>query len=88
MHMPMESWIQLLCLCRFRNIFTWLVKSKLVKQEVSHRHSDTSPYEESECWVGARVKWLWEMTHVREVVGSNPGVVYWMDMKFFHKAML
>ena len=24
-----------------------------------------------------------EMTHVREVVGSNPGTVNWMDMTFF-----
>ena len=25
----------------------------------------------------------WETTHVREVVGSNPGTKYWMDMTFF-----
>ena len=27
------------------------------------------------------------MTRVREFVGSNPGTVYWMDMKFFHNDM-
>ena len=30
----------------------------------------------------ALVKWLWVTTHVRKVVGSNPGTVYWMDI--FH----
>ena len=34
--------------------------------------------------MGALVLWLWEMTHVREVVRSNPGAVHWMDMTFFH----
>ena len=24
-----------------------------------------------------------EMTHVLEVVGSNPGTIYWMDLTFF-----
>ena len=24
------------------------------------------------------------MTHDREVVGSNPGTVYWMELTFFH----
>ena len=23
------------------------------------------------------------MTHVQEVVGSNPGTIYWMEMTFF-----
>ena len=32
---------------------------------------------------GALIWWLWETTHVQEVVGSNPGAVYWMDMTFF-----
>ena len=31
---------------------------------------------------GALVLWLWQMTHIREVVGSNPGGVFWMDI--FH----
>ena len=31
---------------------------------------------------GARalVLWLWDKTHVLKVVGSNYGVVYWMDI--------
>ena len=33
---------------------------------------------------GALVYWLWETTHVQEVVGSNPGTVDWMDMTFIH----
>ena len=28
------------------------------------------------------------LTHVQEVVGSNPGVEYWMDMTFFHIDLL
>ena len=28
---------------------------------------------------GALVQWLWDMTHIQEVVGSNPGAVYWME---------
>ena len=24
--------------------------------------------------------WLWATTHVRKVVGSNPGAIYWMDI--------
>ena len=40
-------------------------------------------------WAGTLVKWLWEMMiHVREVVGSNTGAVYWMDMTFFHIDLL
>ena len=31
---------------------------------------------------------LWETTHVLEVVGLNPGTVYWMDMTFFHIDLL
>ena len=31
----------------------------------------------------ALVKWLWETTHVQEVVGSNPSAIYWMDITFF-----
>ena len=27
---------------------------------------------------------LWETTHVRKVVGLNPGAVYWMDESFSH----
>ena len=38
--------------------------------------------------VGALVQWLWEMTHAREVMGSNPGAVYWMDLTFFHIDLL
>ena len=34
-------------------------------------------------WAGALVQWLWEMTQDLEVVGSNPGTVYWMEMTFF-----
>ena len=30
------------------------------------------------------VYWLWETTHVREVVDSNPGNIYLMDTTFFH----
>ena len=31
-----------------------------------------------------KTKWpFWETTNVQEVVGSNPGTVYWMDMAFF-----
>ena len=37
---------------------------------------------------GALVQWLWEMTYVREAMGSNPGVVYWMGMIFFHIDLL
>ena len=29
---------------------------------------------------GALVKWLWVMTYVQEVVGSNPNALYWMDI--------
>ena len=29
---------------------------------------------------GALVKWLWEMTHVREVMGLNPSAIYRMDI--------
>ena len=29
---------------------------------------------------GALVKWLWVMTHVQEVVGSNLGAIYWIDI--------
>ena len=29
------------------------------------------------------VLWLWETTHIQEVVGSKPGSVYWLDMTFF-----
>ena len=29
---------------------------------------------------GALVWWLWEETHVRKVVGLNPGTVYWMNI--------
>ena len=32
---------------------------------------------------GALVLWLWEPTHIREVVGSNPSAVYGMEMTFF-----
>ena len=35
---------------------------------------------------GALVKWLWVSTHVRKVVGSNPGAIYWMA--FFHIDLL
>ena len=28
----------------------------------------------------ALVKWLSHMAHDQEVVGSNPGTVYWMDV--------
>ena len=38
--------------------------------------------------VGSLVQWLWEKTHVRTGVGSNPGAVYWMDMTFFHIDLL
>ena len=34
--------------------------------------------------VGALVLLLWETTHVQEVVGSNSGAIFWIDMKFFH----
>ena len=34
-------------------------------------------------WAVALVKWLWEETHVPKVMGSNPGVGYWMDITFF-----
>ena len=34
-------------------------------------------------WEGALVKWLWETIHVWEVVGLNPGAIFWMDMTFF-----
>ena len=34
-------------------------------------------------WAGALVLWLWETTCVQEVVGSNPGALYWIDMTFF-----
>ena len=36
--------------------------------------------------VGALVQWLWEATHVLEVVGSNPSTVYWMGI--FHNYLL
>ena len=36
---------------------------------------------------GALVEWLWEETHVQEVVGSNPGIGHWMDI-FSHIMML
>jgi hypothetical protein len=26
------------------------------------------------------VKWLRQMAHDQEVVGSNPGTIYWMDV--------
>ena len=41
-------------------------------------HFSRKPYEKE-----ALVWWLWETTHVQEVVGSNPGTVYWMVMTFF-----
>ena len=31
----------------------------------------------------ALVWWLWDTTHVREVVGLNTGAIYWMVMTFF-----
>ena len=31
-------------------------------------------------WAEALVLWLWEETLVQEVLGSNPGTVYWMDI--------
>ena len=34
-------------------------------------------------WAGALVKSLFETTHVPEVVCSNPGTIYWMDLTFF-----
>ena len=34
-------------------------------------------------WAGAMVQWLWEETHVQEVLGVNPGHGYWMGI--FHK---
>ena len=37
---------------------------------------------------GAPVKWLWETTHVREVVVLNPGAIYWIDMTFFQIDLL
>ena len=36
--------------------------------------------------MGALVKWLWEETHVPNVVSSNPGTIYWMDI--FHKVFV
>ena len=30
-----------------------------------------------------RREWLWEITHVRGVVGSNPSAIYWMYLTFF-----
>ena len=36
-------------------------------------------------WAGAQVLWLWVMTHVRKVVGSNPGTE-WIDI--FHIDLL
>ena len=54
----------------FQHYFFCNVKNKIVKLL---------------CWrTGALVKWLWEMTHFWEVVGSNPRTIYWMDMTFFH----
>ena len=38
------------------------------------------------CWAGALVLWLWVITHVREIMGLNPGAVYWMDI--FHIDLL
>ena len=29
---------------------------------------------------GDLVEWLWEETHVQNVVGSNPSTVYWLDI--------
>ena len=37
---------------------------------------------------GALVLWLWETTHVQEVMSSNPGTVFWMDMTLFHIDLL
>ena len=37
---------------------------------------------------GALVLWLWEMTLDREVVGLNPGAVYWIESTFFHINLL
>lgn len=34
------------------------------------------------------VHWLWEMTHIREVVGLNPGAIYWMYLTFCHIVLL
>ena len=28
----------------------------------------------------ALVQWLWVTTHVRKVMGSNPNVIYWIDI--------
>ena len=39
-------------------------------------------YNDSFRRAGALVQWLWEETHVPNVVGSNPGIVYWMDIFF------
>ena len=67
------------------NLFSFLVKSILVKPETSHTViipptvSVTCPnYVKNRA--GALVYWLWEETHVPKVVGSNPGTVYWMDI--------
>ena len=47
--------------------------------QLRHNHSITKDL----------IQWLWVMTHVREVVGSNPGIVYWMDIwTFFHFDLL
>ena len=43
---------------------------------------------ESHTRAGALVLWLWGMTHIREVVGLNLGIVYWMNMTFFHIYLL
>ena len=37
---------------------------------------------------GALVERLREVTHDREVVGSNPDAISWMDMTFFHIDLL
>ena len=34
------------------------------------------------------VYWLWEITHVQEVMGSNPSTIYWMDMTFLQIDLL
>ncbi len=29
------------------------------------------------------VQWLRQMAHDQKVVGSNPGIVYWMDLSYY-----
>ncbi len=44
------------------------------------RGSDKQKPKFEDQWREAMVQWLRQMAHDQEVMGSNPGAVYWMDV--------